>query len=468
MKAIVIGSGLGGLECALELARHGHEVTVLEKGRQAGGCLQTFSREGYRFDTGFHYVGGLAPGEPLHRIFDHFGLLDLPWKQINPTCAEEIIIGEERFRLPSGIDAYITALSEQFPTDRAGLKDYGDLLRQVGDHIFDAFDGGQNPLLGISAADYLQRHFSDPVLRKVLSGSTMRLHQDAATLPLYIFAQINGSFIRSAWKLPGGGKVLVDRLVRDIKALGGNVRTGTEVTGLRLADGKVTAVEVNGDSGNCNGETLYADTIVSDAHPAATMALLRDKGTVKEIYRRRICALKNSPGVFTANILLKEGALQLPEGQLYVHTAEADLWHPDPSRTESVLIHTYPDAPDRLDLLSLMPLPERNASYEASKRAKLEECLALAERGIPGLRDAVSRVWTSTPRTYLDYTGIPGGSAFGVIKDWKSPLTTLISPRTGASNLFLTGASLNLHGLLGVSMTALMTCQAILGTANPI
>jgi phytoene dehydrogenase-like protein len=65
--AIVIGSGLGGLEVALILLRHGYEVTVLEKGRQAGGCLQSFVRDGRRFDTGFHYVGGLGEGEPLGR-----------------------------------------------------------------------------------------------------------------------------------------------------------------------------------------------------------------------------------------------------------------------------------------------------------------------------------------------------------------------------------------------------------------
>ena len=65
-SAIVIGSGLGGLECGVILARHGFEVTVLEQERQIGGSLQTFVRKGsdgktHSFDTGFHYVGGLEP-----------------------------------------------------------------------------------------------------------------------------------------------------------------------------------------------------------------------------------------------------------------------------------------------------------------------------------------------------------------------------------------------------------------------
>ena len=84
-SAIVIGSGLGGLECGVILARHGFEVTVLEQERQIGGSLQTFVRKGsdgrtHSFDTGFHYVGGLEPGQPLYSLFKYFGLMELPWK----------------------------------------------------------------------------------------------------------------------------------------------------------------------------------------------------------------------------------------------------------------------------------------------------------------------------------------------------------------------------------------------------
>ena len=58
-RVVVIGSGLGGLECGFILAKAGMQVTVLEKEPQPGGCLQTFRRGGVLFDTGLHYVGGL-------------------------------------------------------------------------------------------------------------------------------------------------------------------------------------------------------------------------------------------------------------------------------------------------------------------------------------------------------------------------------------------------------------------------
>jgi all-trans-retinol 13,14-reductase len=76
----------------------------------------------------------------------------------------------------------------------------------------------------------------------------------------------------------------------------------------------------------------------------------------------------------------------------------------------------------------------------------------------------ISETYTSTPLTYRDYTLTPNGSAYGVRRDCRNLVITMLSPRTPLPNLLLTGQNLMLHGLEGVSMTALLTCQEILGT----
>ncbi len=68
-KCVIIGSGLGGLSCGCILAKNGYEVTVLEKDRQIGGCLQCFHRGDTVFDTGMHYIGSAEPGQVLHTIY---------------------------------------------------------------------------------------------------------------------------------------------------------------------------------------------------------------------------------------------------------------------------------------------------------------------------------------------------------------------------------------------------------------
>ena len=65
------------------------------------------------------------------------------------------------------------------------------------------------------------------------------------------------------------------------------------------------------------------------------------------------------------------------------------------------------------------------------------------------------------PDLWRDYTLSPCGSAFGVRKDCRQPLITMLSPKTPIPNLFLTGQSLVLHGLEGVTMTAFKTLETI-------
>jgi all-trans-retinol 13,14-reductase len=62
-----------------------------------------------------------------------------------------------------------------------------------------------------------------------------------------------------------------------------------------------------------------------------------------------------------------------------------------------------------------------------------------------------------------DYIGTDDGSLYGVVKDYREPMRTFISPRTKIPNLFLTGQNLNLHGVLGVTVSSVLTCSEILG-----
>ena len=74
---------------------------------------------------------------------------------------------------------------------------------------------------------------------------------------------------------------------------------------------------------------------------------------------------------------------------------------------------------------------------------------------------AIDRVYTSTPLTYMHYTATQEGSAYGIMKDYNNPMTNILTPRTPIPNLFLTGQNLNLHGILGVSMTTELTLRQI-------
>ncbi len=461
---VVIGSGLGGLECGYILARHGFKVTVVEKHGHVGGCLQTFKRNGHQFDCGFHYVGGLDEGQSLYPIFKYLGLLDLPWKRLGPECSDEVVLGGRSFYLPSGHELFEERLSEQFPDSRKDIHEYVSFLRKIGDNIFNVFKGEENVLFAKSAYSWLCETIHDPLLRRVLSGSSLKMELQEETLPLYTFAQINESFMQSSWRLTGGGSQIAERLSASIRSMGGDVLTMAEVVSIDSSGDFATGVVL------ADGRRIDADIVVSDAAPSVTMDLL-EGSSVRKIYRKRLSGLPQTYGMFTANISLKKGSMPYLNRNVFIHSEDAGLWHPSTRCTESVLVHFYPEG-DALDLMSPMsyedllpwadaPVGRRGEEYSERKRAKAEEVLDLTSVRFPELRASVEDIWTSTPLTWQSYTGTTSGSAYGVRKDWRNPLGTVISSETPLKNLFLTGQSLNVHGILGVSMTALMTCAKI-------
>jgi all-trans-retinol 13,14-reductase len=52
---------------------------------------------------------------------------------------------------------------------------------------------------------------------------------------------------------------------------------------------------------------------------------------------------------------------------------------------------------------------------------------------------------------------------YGIEKDYRDPMKTLVLPRTKIPGLFFTGQNINLHGAAGVTIGAFMTCGEILG-----
>ena len=477
-RVIIIGAGLGGLECGYILAKNGMQVTVLEREAQVGGCLQTFRRGAALFDTGFHYVGALGEGESLNTLFSYFDLLDLPWIQLDEECFDEVVIGEDTFRFTNGHHCFKETMSSYFPKEREGLSKYTAFLKNVGDHIFDSFcpqhDGTfTDSLFARSAHEFLCETIKDPLLRKVLSGTSLKMELNAPTLPLYTFAQINDSFIRSSWRLRGGGAQITEKLVKGICAMGGEVKTKAEVTYLKEENGRIVGVSVNDE------DYLETDWIISSAHPAYTVSLVGESKKMRRIYRNRIANLDNTFGMFTANIRLKSGMLPYLNRNIYVHRSEANLWNVNTRKTESVLVNysvpeEYSSTAVNIDLLSPMswqevekwanyPVGRRGDDYVAFKEEKAEECIKLVEKRIPGLRDAVDKIFTSSPLSYHNYIVSAEGCAYGIRKDFNNPMYTVLTPRTPIPNLLQTGQSLNLHGILGVSMTSFFTCAEILG-----
>jgi all-trans-retinol 13,14-reductase len=457
---LIIGSGLGGLECGALLAKRGLKVLVLEGSNQPGGCMQSFRRGGLHYDTGLHYVGGLASGQAMHNAFAELGLLDLPWQRMDEDF-DHIIIGGRHFAFHQGYEAFVEGLAKDFPHQREALQSYVSRLQNI-----TAAD------MDVCAYDFLCQTFSDELLLNVVSAAAMKTELRRESLPLFNFAHTCSSYIESSWRLKGDGNLLVRKLVDTIEEAGGEVRTNSKVTRLTEQDGHITKATC------ADGQAYEAEYFISDIHPAMLCRLLEECPSVRKAFRRRMQTAENTCGMFTAQLSIKPGALRYFAHNVFVYD-KPNVWtmteENNPVKGVMISARVPEDGSDSLrqiDLLTPMPWHEcqawsetrvghRGDDYKAFCQSKTEQCIALAEQYIPSLHEMVEQCYTSTPLTYRDYLGSPEGGAFGMRKDCRTSMLSFHSVNSPLPNLLLTGQSIILPGIEGVTMTAFETCSKI-------
>ena len=125
---------MGGLVCGAILAKEGYSVCVLEKNKQLGGCLQTYSRDKVIFDSGVHYLGGLDPGQNLYQIFKYLGLIGkLKLQRMDNDCFDKIIFEGDpnEYILAQGYENFIAKLLVHFPEEEKGIREYCDKIKEV-------------------------------------------------------------------------------------------------------------------------------------------------------------------------------------------------------------------------------------------------------------------------------------------------------------------------------------------------
>jgi len=403
----------------------------------------------------------------------------LPWKHLDPQGYDLVTIGGETFSFVEGYRNFADTLAERFPRERTSLYKYVELMERA--DLMPLGDPEVQSLCAVNAYNYLCETFTDPLLIDVLAGNALKTELRRESLPLFHF--FHSSFVGGgAWRLCGCGDEIVSMLVSDIRSMGGTLVTGVQVEELIEKDGKIAAAR------STDGTTFEADVFISDVHPQQTFALVKESHCLSRLFRRRIDMLENTWGMFTVS-LVTDGTIPYFNHNKFIYR-QANVWEQPAvgnitgqgnSGIDRVMVSCLADTeanhgaghPLVIDLLTPVPFSlfeswsdsrvgRRGDGYLALKQRLADECIALAETAISGLRDAISaRQQTSTPLTWRDYTLTPNGSAYGLRKDSRQPLMTILSPRTPIPNLFLTGQNLMLHGLEGVTMTALQTCQAI-------
>ncbi|MDR1553773.1 MAG: NAD(P)/FAD-dependent oxidoreductase [Prevotellaceae bacterium] len=481
---IIIGSGLGGLTCGYILAKNGYRVTILEKNAQLGGCLQSFVRRGVKFETGMHYIGSMEEGQLLHRFFQYLNLLsDVKLHSLDRNAYDIISIGGERFPFANGTENFIEHLAKYFPAEKSNLCRYWQIIQEATESSpLHSLKTTNEPIIFNPAYvkqsydSFLDSITDNEQLRLVLAGNLPLYAGERGKTPMYISAFVNDFYNRSAYRIVGGSETIVQSLVRSIRAMGGEVRQSAEVSKINCDDRQAISVSLKND------EMIEGDYFISNVHPARMVEMVKGN-LLRKSYRDRIVNLNNTISNFTVYIAFKKESLPYLNSNLYHYETPADVW-----RGKSYSTETYPSNflymhlcssvnqqfADAAVLITYMnfedvmqwagtKVGQRGAEYEEFKRKKAEKLLDILERQMPGTRKNIAYYYTSSPLTYLDYTGTECGSMYGVLRDCNESIHSLVSQRTRIPNLFQTGQNVNSHGILGVIIGSILTSGELLG-----
>ena len=484
-SVIIIGSGLGGLTCGYILAKNGYCVKVLEKNAQLGGCLQTFVRRGAKFETGMHYIGSIEEGQLLHKFFKYLRLLpDVRLRPLDTSAYDLISIGGERFPYANGAENFTEQLAKYFPKERNSLNNYWKAIREAtASSPLHALRTTNEPIIlnpdhvKQSYDVFLEKITDNELLRLVLAGNLPLYAGERGKTPMYIGAFINDFYNRSTYRIAGGSETVAQSLVRSICAMGGEVLSNSEVVKINCNDKQAVSVSLK------NGATVEGDYFISNTHPARMVEMLSETNLVRKSYCDRIKALNNTISNFTVYIHFKKNTVPYLNSNFYHYDTPADVW-----RGKNYIRETYPKSflymhlcssenqqyVDTAVLISYMNFDDvaqwagtkvghRGADYEAFKQEKADKLLDLLENQLPGTRQNIEHFYTSTPLTYLDYTGTERGAMYGVLRDCNESIHSLVSQRTRIPNLFQTGQNVNSHGVLGVIIGSILTSGELIG-----
>lgn len=483
---IIIGSGLGGLLCANILSMEGQKVLVLEKNNQLGGNLQIFKRDGVLFDTGVHYIGGLAEGENLNQLFKYHGILDqLHLEPLDQTGFEEIRFKGDStpYYWAQGYDKFKESLCKQFPQEEEAIEKYIAKIQWACEQfpLYNLRQEELNPegdLLTLNAFEFIDSLTQNEKLKGVLAGNSFLFAGDPKKTPFYVLALVCNSYIKSAHKIKGGGGQIAQALAKKIRSRGGEIKRYQEVCKIEVENGAVQAVLTK------QGDRFTANNVISNAHPLATYGWVTEG--IRPITLNRIKRTPNSVSAFSTHLVLKPNSVINLSKNIY-YFQQLDVWNnanytsenwpkgimiSTPSERKSsefakgisllAYMHTSDFAEFENTFNTIAEPNQRGQAYENLKTEKAKKMIAQLLEVMPEVEGNIEAVYTSSPLSYRDYIGSPNGSMYGIQNDCNQPLATMLNPSTRIKGLYLTGQNLNLHGILGVSMSALKTCGELL------
>ncbi len=504
--AIIIGSGVSGLTSGAILAKDGQKVLILEQHYTAGGYSHVFTRKGYEWDVGIHYVGGVNHAQSVLSILSTY-ITDgqLEWEDLGEVY-DRIFFGDDKFEFHKGRKQFLENLKAKFtdPSDHRAIDLYMDLVRQANKASRNYFaEKALPPELAEQMGPFMREpflKFARQTTREVLEELTdnMRLigvltaqFGDYGLTPgassFAMHAMLVSHYMYGAGFPVGGSSRIADTVADVLAEHGGLILVNADVDEVLVKNGQAVGVKM------ADGQEHHAPLVISCAGIYNTYThLLSDE--VKATYQLPTFVQKTAPS--KAHIALYVG---FEETAAELGLQKANYWiYPDNQYDHDANLAAYLENPDdgfagvfvgfasakdpdwesrypgraTIDIITLVPYEwfadwegtkwmKRGEDYETFKENLSQRLLDVLYRYEPQVKGKVAHYELSTPLSTKNFTNYQFGEIYGIEHTPERFEQEFLRPHTPIENLYLTGQDIVTAGIAGALMSGALTVSAI-------
>ena len=470
--AIVIGSGIGGLVTATQLAAKGASVLVLESYVIPGGSSGYFERSskegaGYRFDVGASMIFGFGKQGTTN-------LLTRALEAVNMSIETVPDPVQIHYHLPDGLalkvhkdyEQFLQELIAHFPHEAKGIRQFYDecwkvfnclnvmdllsleelgyLTRVFFQHPFACL--GLVKYLPQNAGDIARRYIRDPKLLKFIDMECYCWSVvPADKTPMITAGMVFSDRHYGGINYPKGGVgQIAQKLVEGLEKAGSRIQYKARVTEILTENGRAVGVKLT------SGQTYRAKRIISNATRWDTFEKLIPASQMPNREKKWQQRYQQSPSFLSLHLGVKSEALAIGTECHHIllenwDTMEAEqgtifvsiptLLDPSLAPDGHHIIHTF--TPSWIEnWQNLSP-----SQYEAKKEAAAERVIDRLETIFPNLSQHLDYQEVGTPRTHRRFLGRDNGT-YGPIPARKLPgLLTMPFNRTAIAHLYCVGDS---------------------------
>ncbi len=477
---------------------------MFEQHYTAGGFTHSYSRNGYEWDVGVHYIGDMGVKTTLaRRLFDFISNDQLKWAALD-ACYDRIFLGDDHFDLVAGRDNFRNNLIARFPQEQAAIDEYISRLGKVA-NAMQLFTVERILPKRLAKLSKLVRNRIEPsyfnrptrqVLEELTSNQTLIAYLtgqwgDNGMMPaessFLIHALIAKHYLHGGYYPVGGASRMAETIIPQIQKTGGEVFTYAAVENILLEKGKAVGVRMK------DGTEVRSPIVISNAGVFNTFnRLLPQSVSQKTGYSQKLNSVKPSMASLCLYIGIKDTAqnLNLPKTNLWIYPNEnyeqsIKSFLADAKSDIPMVYISFPSAkdpdfnaryPDRSTIEIVAPCPwewvekwadkpwgKRGDDYDALKEDFSQRLLEKLYQKMPHLRGKIDYYELATPLSTEFFCWYQKGEIYGLDHDPKRFEQTWLRPKTDIDGLYLTGQDIMTCGVVGAMIGGLMTAINIGG-----